>query len=206
MDVRMLLDFMSLAEKLKCNTRHSWTSDGRHESVAEHTCRLCVFAWLVKEEFPQLSMDHVMKLCLFHDLGEAVTGDVPCFEKKDCHREAEDEGIKKAASMLPEKYEKELLEMFRELDENKTEEAKLVHALDKMEAVIQHNEAPIDTWIPLEYDLQLKYGQEQAKAFPYLAELRRAVEEDTRRKILQSGTGAILKLPRPRSGLIRYFL
>ena len=189
MDVRMLLDFMSLAEKLKCNTRHSWTSDGRHESVAEHTCRLCVFAWLVKEEFPQLSMDHVMKLCLFHDLGEAVTGDVPCFEKKDCHREAEDEGIKKAASMLPEKYEKELLEMFRELDENKTEEAKLVHALDKMEAVIQHNEAPIDTWIPLEYDLQLKYGQEQAKAFPYLAELRRAVEEDTRRKILQSGPG-----------------
>ena len=189
MDVRMLLDFMSLAEKLKCNTRHSWTSDGRHESVAEHTCRLCVFAWLVKEEFPQLSMDHVMKLCLFHDLGEAVTGDVPCFEKKDCHREAEDEGIKKAASMLPEKYEKELLEMFRELDENKTEEAKLVHALDKMEAVIQHNEAPIDTWIPLEYDLQLKYGQEQAKAFPYLAELRRAVEEDTRRKILQWGTG-----------------
>ena len=189
MDVRMLLDFMSLAEKLKCNTRHSWTSDGRHESVAEHTCRLCVFAWLVKEEFPQLSMDHVMKLCLFHDLGEAVTGDVPCFEKKDCHREAEDEGIKKAASMLPEKYEKELLEMFRELDENKTEEAKLVHALDKMEAVIQHNQAPIDTWIPLEYDLQLKYGQEQAKAFPYLAELRRAVEEDTRRKILQSGTG-----------------
>ena len=189
MDVRMLLDFMSLAEKLKCNTRHSWTSDGRHESVAEHTCRLCVFAWLVKEEFPQLSMDHVMKLCLFHDLGEAVTGDVPCFEKKDCHREAEDEGIKKAASMLPEKYEKELLGMFRELDENKTEEAKLVHALDKMEAVIQHNEAPIDTWIPLEYDLQLQYGQEQAKAFPYLAELRRAVEEDTRRKILQSGTG-----------------
>ncbi len=189
MDVRMLLDFMSLAEKLKCNTRHSWTSDGRHESVAEHTCRLCIFAWLVKEEFPQLSMDHVMKLCLFHDLGEAVTGDVPCFEKKDCHRDAEDEGIKKAASMLPEKYEKELLEMFRELDENKTEEAKLVHALDKMEAVIQHNEAPIDTWIPLEYDLQLQYGQEQAKAFPYLAELRRAVEEDTRRKILQSGTG-----------------
>lgn len=200
MDVRMLLDFMSLAEKLKCNTRHSWTSDGRHESVAEHTCRLCVFAWLVKEEFPQLSMDHVMKLCLFHDLGEAVTGDVPCFEKKDCHREAEDEGIKKAASMLPEKYEKELLEMFRELDENKTEEAKLVHALDKMEAVIQHNEAPIDTWIPLEYDLQLKYGQEQAKAFPYLAELRRAVEEDTRRKILQSGTGQFENCPVPDLG------
>lgn len=189
MDVRTLLDFMGLAEKLKCNTRHSWTSDGRRESVAEHTCRLCMFAWLVKDEFPGLNMDHVMRLCLFHDLGEAVTGDIPCFEKKDCHREAEDEGIKKAASMLPEEYEKELLEMFRELDENKTEEAKLVHALDKMEAAIQHNEASIDTWLPLEYDLQLQYGQEQAKAFPYLAELRKAVEEDTRNKISQNGTG-----------------
>ena len=189
MDVRTLLDFMGLAEKLKCNTRHSWTSDGRRESVAEHTCRLCMFAWLVKDEFPGLNMDHVMRLCLFHDLGEAVTGDIPCFEKKDCHREAEDEGIKKAASMLPEEYEKELLEMFRELDENKTEEAKLVHALDKMEAVIQHNEASIDTWLPLEYDLQLQYGQEQAKAFPYLAELRKAVEDDTRNKISQNGTG-----------------
>lgn len=189
MDVRTLLDFMGLAEKLKCNTRHSWTSDGRRESVAEHTCRLCMFAWLVKDEFPGLNMDHVMRLCLFHDLGEAVTGDIPCFEKKDCHREAEDEGIKKAASMLPEEYEKELLEMFRELDENKTEETKLVHALDKMEAVIQHNEASIDTWLPLEYDLQLQYGQEQAKAFPYLAELRKAVEEDTRNKISQNGTG-----------------
>lgn len=185
MDVRTLLDFMGVAEKLKCNTRHSWTSDGRHESVAEHTYRLCVFAWLVKDEFPELDMDRVIKMCLFHDLGEAVTGDIPCFEKKDCHREAESKGIKNVAAMLPEEYEEELLKMFRELDENVTGEAKLVHALDKMEAVIQHNEAPIDTWIPLEYDLQMTYGQEEAKAFPYLQELRKAVEEDSRKK----GTG-----------------
>ncbi|MEI3220445.1 MAG: HD domain-containing protein [Lachnoclostridium sp.] len=50
MDSRTLLDFLSLAEKLKCNTRHSWTSTGRRESVAEHTFRLLVFAWLVKEK------------------------------------------------------------------------------------------------------------------------------------------------------------
>lgn len=185
----MLLDFMSVAEKLKCNTRHSWTSDGRHESVAEHTYRLCVFAWLVKDEFPELDMGRVMKLCLFHDLGEAVTGDIPCFEKKGYHREAEKKGIKDVAAMLPEKYEEELLGMFRELDENETREAKLVHALDKMEAVIQHNEASIDTWIPLEYELQLTYGWEQTKAFPYLRKLRKAVEKDSREKISQKGTG-----------------
>lgn len=187
MDVRVLLDFMGVAEKLKCNTRHSWTSDGRRESVAEHTCRLCMFAWLVKDEFQELDMDRVMRMCLFHDLGEAVTGDIPCFEKKEIHREKEEQGVKKAASMLPKEYEEELLCMFQELEENVTPEAKLVHALDKMEAVIQHNEASIETWLPLEYELQLTYGQEQARAFPYLQKLRKAVEEDSREKI--SGTG-----------------
>lgn len=188
MDVRELLDFMHVAEKLKCNTRHSWTSDGRRESVAEHTCRLCMFAWLVKDEFPELDIGRVIQLCLFHDLGEAVTGDIPCFEKKDSHRKAEAEGIRQAAAMLPEEYEEELLLMFKELEENVTPEAKLVHALDKMEAVIQHNEAPISTWLPLEYELQLTYGQEQAREFSYLQELRKAVDEDTRRKILGTGT------------------
>lgn len=183
MDVRIMLDFMGIAERLKCVTRHSWTSDGRHESVAEHTYRLCVSAWLVRDEFPELDMDHVMKLCLFHDMGEAVTGDIPCFEKKDCHREAEKQGIQKIAAMLPKEYEEELLGMFQELEENATPEAKLVHALDKMEALIQHNEASIDTWLPLEYELQMTYGQEEAKAFPYLERLRKAVEEDSRRKI-----------------------
>ena len=42
MDARTLLDFLKLAERLKCNTRHSYTSSGRHESVAEHSGRLAL--------------------------------------------------------------------------------------------------------------------------------------------------------------------
>ncbi len=188
MDVRVLLNFMHIAEKLKCNTRHSWTSSGRRESVAEHTYRLCIFAWLVKDEFPELDMERVMRLCLFHDLGEAETGDVPSFEKQQRHREAEKQGIQKIAAMLPKEYEAEILSLFQELEENITPETKLVHALDKMEAVIQHNESSIETWLPLEYELQLTYGQEQAKAFPYLQRLREMIEQDTLEKI-EKGTG-----------------
>lgn len=188
MDVRVLLNFMQIAERLKCSTRHSWTSNGRRESVAEHTYRLCVFAWLVKEEFPELDMERVIRLCLFHDLGEAETGDIPCFEKQEYHREAERQGIQKIAAMLPKEYEEELLSLFQELEENVTPEAKLVHALDKMEAVLQHNEASIETWLPLEYELQLTYGQEQTKAFPYLQKLRKIIEQDSLEKI-EKGTG-----------------
>ncbi len=47
------------------------------------------------------------------------------------------------------------------MKERKTTEAKLYKALDKMEVVIQHNEADISTWLPLEYDLQLTYGEKE---------------------------------------------
>lgn len=33
MEPKELLDFLHIAEKLKCNTRHSYTSNWRHESV-----------------------------------------------------------------------------------------------------------------------------------------------------------------------------
>lgn len=187
MDKDTLLHFMSVAEKLKCTVRHSWTSGGRRESVAEHVFRLCVFAWLVQDEFPELDMDKVMEMCLFHDLGEAVTGDIPCFEKKEEDRTAEEGAIRRMTEMLPADRRKRLDGLFEELEAGRTGEAKLVHALDKMEALIQHNEAPISTWLPLEYDLQLTYGQKEAEAFPYTEQLRKAVEQDSIHKIAREG-------------------
>ena len=57
-----LLRIMSVAEKLKCNTRHCYTSSGRHESVAEHSWRLGLFAMLVANEFPEADMDKVIRI------------------------------------------------------------------------------------------------------------------------------------------------
>ena len=183
MDGRTLLDFLALAEKMKCHTRHSWTSSGRKESVAEHTYRLMVFAWLVKDEFPEYDMDRVMKLCLFHDLGEAVTGDIPAFEKTASDEDREERTLVMIAEKLPEPYREELKGIFREVVEKRTKESKLTQALDKLEAVIQHNEAPIETWLPLEYDLQFTYGSEQVKRIPYMQMLKELVNRDTRDKI-----------------------
>lgn len=92
MDIRAYLNFLAVAEKLKCNTRHSWTSTGRHESVAEHSWRLALMAYLVRDEFPELDMDRVIQMCLFHDMGEAVTGDIPAFEKSQADEETEKTG------------------------------------------------------------------------------------------------------------------
>lgn len=77
------LSILSVAEKLKCNTRHSDTSNGRRESVAEHSWRLALMAMLLEDEFPGVDINKVIKMCLIHDLGEAFTGDIATFNKTE---------------------------------------------------------------------------------------------------------------------------
>ena len=116
MEIRRLLDFLKTAEQLKCNTRHSYTSSGRLESVAEHSWRLALMAMLVGDEFPELDMDKVIKMCLIHDMGEAITGDIPAFVKTDSDREVEESAISNVTAMLPETERKELDALFDELE------------------------------------------------------------------------------------------
>lgn len=183
MEDRTLLDFLSRAEKLKCNTRHSWTSSGRHESVAEHSWRLALMAYLVKDAFPDTDIDKVIRMCLVHDLGEAVTGDIPAFVKTKADETTEDDAVTGLLRELPEAQRLELTALFAEMERLETPEAKLYKALDKLEALIQHNEADLSTWLPLEYDLQMTYGNEECSFCEYIAHLRETVREDSRRKM-----------------------
>jgi putative hydrolase of HD superfamily len=178
-----VIEFLKITEKLKCNTRHSWTSTGRRESVAEHSFQLMVLAWSVKDEFPDIDMEKVMKMCLFHDFGEAITGDIPSFEKTTKDEKIEEEAVFKALEILPEEQRKELVTLFEEMNDLNTKEAKLYKALDKMEAVIQHNEASLETWLPLEYELQFTYGEKETQEFSYTRELKAYVNKMTEKKI-----------------------
>ena len=178
-----LLEFLAMAEKLKCNTRHSYTSSGRHESVAEHSFRLALMAYMVSDEVPEIDTDKVIRMCLIHDLGEAITGDIPSFEKTDSDEAAEDSAVSGFVNQLPEYWKKQLGEMYSEMNELKTPEAKLYKALDKLEAVMQHNEADISTWLPLEYELQLTYGTEECSFNEYINSLRDEVRSVSEKKI-----------------------
>ncbi len=190
MNSKDLLAFLKIAEKLKCHTRHSWTSTGRHESVAEHSWRLAMMAYLVKGEFPGTDIDKVIRMCLFHDIGEAVTGDIPSFNKKDIDRRTEAQAVDDILATLPEPYRRELTGLFAEMNGMATPEARLYKALDKLEAVEQHNEADISTWLPLEYQLNLEYGAAETAFSEYLEALRRAMNEESRQKISGQGTEA----------------
>ena len=71
------LRFIREAERLKNVLRTAYTSEGRHESTAEHSWRLALLAAVLTGERPELDMQRVVLMCLIHDLGEAFDGDVP---------------------------------------------------------------------------------------------------------------------------------
>ncbi|MEG0774604.1 HD domain-containing protein [Clostridium sp.] len=186
MNIKKLMEFMAIAENLKNNTRHSWTSSNRHESVAEHSWRLSLMAYFMKDEFPEVDINKVILMCIFHDLGEAITGDIPAFYKTENHDIIEDREVHQLLSTLPEPYKKELTMLFLEMHGQKTLEAKIYKALDKMETLIQHNEADISTWLPLEYELNLTYGEKEVEFSKYMRELKQAINEDTINKLQNS--------------------
>jgi len=183
LEARKLIELMKTAEALKRNTRHSWTSNGRRESVAEHSWRLSLLAYFVKDEFPAADFHKINLMCICHDLGEAFTGDIPSFQKTASDEAAEAAALNAFLSELPEPFRTELNGLFSEMAEQKTLEAKVYKALDKLEAVMQHNEADISTWLPLEYSLNFEYGREEAAFSDYMEKLRQEICRDTARKI-----------------------
>ncbi len=189
MNVRELLDILTVAEKLKDATRHCYTSGGRHESVAEHCWMMTLMAFLIKEEFPEADMEKVIHMCLIHDLGEAFTGDIPVFDKTAADEAREEMLLRNWVCSLPEEKSREMLALYAEMDARQTLEAKIYKALDNLEAVVQHNFSHISTWLPNEYELNQTYGWERVEFSDYLLNLRREILKDTVQKIEDAKTG-----------------
>ena len=183
MNAREYLEILHVAEKLKDTPRHCTTTKGRRESVAEHSWRISLMALLLRHEFPELDIDKVVDMCLIHDLGECFTGDIPAFIKTDSDRQTEDSLLHQWVVSLPPEVSKDLAALYEEMDAQQTGEAKLYKALDKLEAIIQHNESPIDTWAEHEYELNKTYGFDAAAFSEWLTDLRKEILADTLEKI-----------------------
>ena len=183
MNAREYLDILHVAERLKDTPRHCTTTNGRPESVAEHSWRVSLMASLLRHEFPDLDMDKVVNMCLIHDLGECFTGDIPAFVKTDADRKTEDALLEQWVKSLPEELSADISALYKEMEEQETAEAKLYKALDKLEALIQHNESPLSTWSENEYELNKTYAFETVSFSKWLTDLREEILKDTIGKI-----------------------
>ena len=183
MEARQLLDALSVAERLKDTTRHCYTKNGRHESVAEHSWMMTLMAFFMKDEFLDVDMDKVIKMCIIHDLGEAFTGDIPTFEKNKDHEKTEEVLLNSWVNSLPVNVANEMRNLYNEMEKRESKEAKVYKAIDSLEALIQHNISDLSTWIPKEYELNKTYAYDKVDFSDYMKALRDAIKEDTLKKL-----------------------
>ncbi len=175
------LHFFHEAERLKNTFRTSWTTGGQRESTASHTWRLCLMAVVLEHELPQVDMARLLKICIVHDLGEAISGDIPAIHQDanapKAARERQD--LLTLLAPLPEATQSEIVALWDEYEAAATPEAQIAKALDKLETLLQHNQGanPPD----FDYVFNIDYGRRFTDAVPLAAALRVLIDEQTRR-------------------------
>lgn len=182
-----ILDFLRASERLKVTHRSAYTSDGMQESVAEHTWRLCLMALVLAPEFPTVDFAKLIKICLVHDLGEAVGGDVPAPEQ--ARRRAagvptgkgneERRDLLTLLAPLPAGIKTEILALWDEYEAATTAEAKLAKALDKLETIMQHTQGKNPP--AFDYRFNLAYGRDHTADQPLIAAVRAILDAETER-------------------------
>jgi putative hydrolase of HD superfamily len=182
-----LLDFLRNAERLKTVTRSAYTTTGEVESVAEHTWRLALMAALIGPQFPDVDVNRLVRMCLIHDLGEAISGDVPAPEQA---RRRAAGGAGKAAeerrdletllSPLSGPLRDEITALWDEYESAQTNEARLAKALDKLETILQHTQGKNPA--SFDYRFNLDYGREYTMSPPLIAAIREILDQETEDK------------------------
>ena len=178
-----VLTFLRSAERLKTVTRSGWTSTGQRESVAEHTWRLCLMAMVLYGRTEGIDLGKLLRMCLIHDLGEAIGGDIPAPEQSRAgpgKAEGERADLLQLIAPLPEDVRAEITALWDEYEAARSPEARVAKGLDKLETILQHTQGsnPDD----FDYSFNLAYGQRYTAADPLLAALRARLDAETSRR------------------------
>ncbi len=177
------LAFLREAEKLKSVLRSAHTAAGRPESTAEHSWRLCLMAIAFEDELTGLDLSRILKLCVIHDLGEAISGDIPAVNKASFPDKSEQEknDLLLLTQALDAPLRDDILALWDDYEHGRSAEAQAVKALDKLETILQHTQGanPPD----FNYAFNLTYGKRYTDATPLFQTLRALIDQDTKERI-----------------------
>lgn len=188
-DLGGVLAFLRSAERLKHTTRSAWTSTGRQESVAEHSWRLALMCIVLGRRFPSVDIGRVLRMCIVHDLGEAIHGDIPAPEQDPAHGKAAQErlDILDVTSPLPDTERDGIVALWEEYEAAATPEARLAKGLDKLETILQHNQGRNPPGF--DYSFNLGYGRQYTTDDALIAELRSLLDAETTERARAADVG-----------------
>ncbi len=181
-DLHGTLEFLRAAEALKHTTRVAWTSTGEQENVASHTWRLCLMALVLAPRFPGIDVGKLLRICIVHDLGEAIGGDISAKLQVNMPNKAEQErrDLLQLCEPLPAHARDEILALWDEYEQAASPEARIAKGLDKLETILQHNQGAM----PEDFDFRfnLEYGAKYTTDDPILRTIRAVLDEETERR------------------------
>ena len=146
MDAVRALQFFTTCGKLKTLKRTGWVDNDVRlpESVADHMYRMTMMCFALKDT--SLNKDRLIKICLCHDLAEAIAGDITPTEvsgvSKEDKRKLEEDALNSIVNDLDDNgvLGTEIRELWFEYEERTTNEAKIASQLDKFEMIVQADE------------------------------------------------------------------
>lgn len=144
-------------------------------------------ALVLHEHFSDVELGRLLAMCVVHDLGEAIGGDVPAPEQarrlaSDPHAKkagAEREDLLTLVEPLSARSRDAIVSLWDEYESAVTPTARLAKAVDKLETILQHTqgENPPD----FDYRFNLAYGQAFTRDHPVIIALREMLDHETAR-------------------------
>ena len=136
----MIEKFFQKVLELKNVPRQGWKEKlgiNNPESVAEHSYSTSVMSMIISD-LEGLNSEKIIKMALLHDLAESIIGDItPDQITKNEKINKENHAMKQILKNLPNKITESYFEIWNEYQENSSQEAKLIHDIDKLEMAFQ---------------------------------------------------------------------
>lgn len=181
------LDFLIQAGALKDTYRSGLTDSGRLESTAEHSWRLSLWVIALEPYLQGYDIALMLKMATLHDLGEAVTGDVPATEQhgdQSVRQEAERQAVVSLTQPLDAELAGDIQGVAASYDAGQSREAALMKGLDKLETMLQHLTA--EDPASFDYAFNLNYGVTWTRDNPLLIRLRERIDAMTRARMMEA--------------------
>jgi putative hydrolase of HD superfamily len=144
------IEFIKEIDKLKYIVRKTkLLNSDRPENDAEHSWHLAMMAIILSEHSNSpIDVLRVVKMLLIHDLVEIDAGDTFIYDTQKSHDNTEEERLaaERIFGLLPKGQASELMAIWEEFEEQKTNEARFARAMDRLEPLLQNVSNNGGTW------------------------------------------------------------